>query len=76
MTDAAGYVDGAGIDREVIAPEDGRFSFRVTADRSTDVVLAASWHPRWRVTVDGERGDVEMTATGTARSASMPASTR
>lgn len=46
-------------------PEDGRLVLDVDVARPTTVGVAASWHPRWRATVDGEPVPVARTNAGT-----------
>jgi hypothetical protein len=68
VTGSPGYariVDGRGdVDRAVVEPASGRFAFRVSADRPSELALAASWHPRWQATLDGERAEVLRRADG------------
>lgn len=54
------------VDVPIVDAPDGRFTFKVTATRDAYVALAASWHPRWQVTVDGEARPVVMLAPGVA----------
>jgi uncharacterized membrane protein YfhO len=43
-------------------PDDGVFGGTVDANRRSVVMLKASYHPRWTVTVDGEPAATQMTA--------------
>jgi hypothetical protein len=44
------------------SPESGTFAARVRLDRPASVVLASSFHPRWRVTVDGREAPLQLVA--------------
>jgi len=43
-------------------PEDGHFGGRVRATRPSVVLLKATYHPRWQVTVDGKPAKPELVA--------------
>lgn len=61
---ATGNVSGvAGTVRErVVDPDHGVFAATVRARRTAIVLLKATYHPRWRVTVDGKPVKTEMIA--------------
>jgi hypothetical protein len=48
--------------RQVVDPEQGRFSATVDIRRRSMLMLKASFDPRWRVTVDGVEVDPQMIA--------------
>jgi hypothetical protein len=48
--------------RQHAAPQNGRFSGTVEVDRPAVVLLKATYHPRWRATVDGKPVDTQMIA--------------
>jgi hypothetical protein len=51
-----------GVHREVDHPDDGVFAGDVTMARRAVVVLSASYHGRWTVTVDGHPAKTQMVA--------------
>jgi len=48
--------------RQHAALQNGRFSGTVEADRPAVVLLKATYHPRWRATVDGKPVQTQMLA--------------
>ncbi len=57
VTGRPGTIRGTAVD-----PEHGKFSATVRASRSSIALLKVSFHPRWRVTVDGKQAKPEMIA--------------
>jgi hypothetical protein len=50
------------VDVQFERPDDGVFGGTVTANRPAVVMLKATYHPRWKVTVDGKPAKTEMIA--------------